>query len=328
MKNINFQIVNLRAIAIILVVLGHSMMLYANWEIFTSVEDYPILAFIKNKIINPFQLSIFFAVSGWLYAKTNLNKSKLSFRDFCNNKIKRLLIPYFVVALFYMDPIKFVLQIPNFENIQNLLISIFKQLIFSGSAPGHLWFLPCLFFIFIIAYISFDNINTKHKTLIAFITLLILNRLSSYLPSLFMINSVLYYLIYFYLGHFIYKIQKNDYFKNIVNKHKVLSTTVLFIFIICAITIPSYYKIVFITLSIILLFFLIPNKKNSLLNYISTNSFGIYLFHSPFIYITFKYLTNYNPIIVISINFIVFGCLSILITELIRKTKYKFIIGE
>lgn len=328
MKNINYQIVNLRAIAIILVVLGHSMMLYANWGIFSPAEDFPILAFLKNKIINPFQLSLFFAVSGWLYAKTNFNKPKLSFRDFCNNKIKRLLIPYFVVALFYMNPIKFVLKIPNFENIQNLLISIFKQVIFTGSAPGHLWFLPCLFFIFIIAYISFNTINSKLKKLIAFIILIILNRLSSYLPSLFMINSVLYYLIYFYLGYFIYEIQKNDSIKNIVKKHKVLSTTVLFIFIMFAIIIPSYYKIVFIILSIILLFFVIPNKKNSLLNYISINSFGIYLFHSPFIYITFKYLTNYNPIIVISINFIMFGCLSILITELIRKTKYKFIIGE
>ena len=139
-----------------------------------------------------------------------------------------------------MDPIKFVLQIPNFENIQNLLISIFKQLIFTGSAPGHLWFLPCLFFIFIIAYISFDNINSRLKTLIAFITLIILNRLSSYLPSLFMINSVLYYLLYFYLGYFIYEIPQNYSIKNIVNKHKVLSTTVLFTFIIFAIIIKEH----------------------------------------------------------------------------------------
>ncbi len=328
MKNINYKIVNLRAIAIILVVLGHSMMLYANWEIFTPLKDYAILTFIKNKIINPFQLSIFFSVSGWLYAKTNLNKSKLSLKAFFYNKIKRLLIPYFVVALFYMDPIKFILQIPNFDSIRNLLISIFKQLIFTGSAPGHLWFLPCLFFIFIIAHISFDKINSKHKTLIAFIILIILNKSSSCLPSLFMVNSVLYYLIYFYLGYLIYKIQNNDCINNVVNNHKVFSTTALFSFIILTIIIPTLYKVLFIILSITLLFFLIPDKKNSLLNYISINSFGIYLFHSPFIYITFKYLTNYNPILVISINFILLGYLSIIITELIRKTKYKFIIGE
>lgn len=328
MKNINYKIVNLRAIAIILVVLGHSMILYANWDIFTPLKEFPNLVFFKTKIINPFQLSIFFAVSGWLFAKTNINKNSVSFVSFFNSKIKRLIIPYFVVAFFYMNPIKYMLHIPNFDNIQNLLISIFKQLIFTGSAPGHLWFLPCLFFIFIIAYMSFDYINSNIKTLIAFITLIILNKLSTYLPSLFMINSVLYYLIYFYLGYFIYKIPKNDYINNIVNKHKVLSITILFTFILLTIIVPSYYKIIFISLSIILLFFIIPNKKNSLLNYISTNSFGIYLFHSPFIYITFKYLTNYNPIIVISINFILFGCLSILITELIRKTKYKFIIGE
>ena len=54
----------------------------------------------------------------------------------------------------------------------------------------------------------------------------------------------------------------------------------------------------------------------------------MYLFHSPLVYLTFKFLPNISPILMIIINFIVFGSISYIITYLIRKTKFKFIIGE
>ena len=49
---------------------------------------------------------------------------------------------------------------------------------------------------------------------------------------------------------------------------------------------------------------------------------------NPLVYLTFKFLPNINPILMIIINYIVFGSISYLITYLIRKTKFKFIIGE
>ena len=55
---------------------------------------------------------------------------------------------------------------------------------------------------------------------------------------------------------------------------------------------------------------------------------GMFLFHSPLVYISFTYYPNINPILMILINFICFGFLSSLITELIRKTPLKVIIGE
>lgn len=61
---------------------------------------------------------------------------------------------------------------------------------------------------------------------------------------------------------------------------------------------------------------------------IARNSFGVYLFHSPLIYITFANLPDANPIIVVVLNLVVFGAVAYGLTELIRKTRLKVMIGE
>ncbi len=60
---------------------------------------------------------------------------------------------------------------------------------------------------------------------------------------------------------------------------------------------------------------------------IGINSFGLYLLHSPLIYIIFTYLLNSSPIVVSLLNFFVFGGLAYLMTVLIRKTPMKLLIG-
>lgn len=62
---------------------------------------------------------------------------------------------------------------------------------------------------------------------------------------------------------------------------------------------------------------------------INKNSFGIYLFHSPLIYITYTLIPNSNPIIILLINFGIFGTVGFILTEIFRKIKIlKFAIGE
>lgn len=70
------------------------------------------------------------------------------------------------------------------------------------------------------------------------------------------------------------------------------------------------------------------DNNNKFCNIISKNSFGMYLFHSPLVYITYTYLNNCKPIIVMLVNFIIGGIVSFLITEIIRKTFFSFFIGE
>lgn len=70
------------------------------------------------------------------------------------------------------------------------------------------------------------------------------------------------------------------------------------------------------------------DNNNKFCNIISKNSFGMYLFHSPLVYITYTYLNNCKPIVVMLVNFIIGGIVSFLITEIIRKTFFRFFIGE
>ena len=61
---------------------------------------------------------------------------------------------------------------------------------------------------------------------------------------------------------------------------------------------------------------------------IARNSFGIYLFHSPLVYITYTYFPNLNPIILVVINFVGFGGCAMILTWFIRKSRIKFVLGE
>lgn len=70
-----------------------------------------------------------------------------------------------------------------------------------------------------------------------------------------------------------------------------------------------------------------PSKRYKVLDLLSDNSFGVYLFHSPLIYITYSLISNESPILVVFINLFIFGGAALLISVLVRKSKIRFIIG-
>ena len=55
---------------------------------------------------------------------------------------------------------------------------------------------------------------------------------------------------------------------------------------------------------------------------------GIYLFHSPLVYISFTYWPNIAPMAMAAINLIGFGSVAYMLTNLIRATNMGWIIGE
>lgn len=55
---------------------------------------------------------------------------------------------------------------------------------------------------------------------------------------------------------------------------------------------------------------------------------GIYLFHSPLVYISFTYWANIAPMAMAAINLIGFGSVAYMLTNLIRATNMGWIIGE
>lgn len=85
------KIVNLRALAIIIVVIGHSIILYSHkWGLYSTIYNVRFLDILKDWI-NLIQMPLFLSISGFLFARSY---KKYKFKAFVMKKAKRLLIPY------------------------------------------------------------------------------------------------------------------------------------------------------------------------------------------------------------------------------------------
>lgn len=320
------NIINLRFIAIFLVVLGHSIILYSNdWSIYQTTYNMPILDSIKY-VINIFSMPLFISISGYLYKMSKRRNQ----HTFVKKKIKRILIPYICISLFYLIPIRLLLRYSNYENKK--LFDIFIDDILLGNDNGHLWYLPTLFFIFIIMFFLEKNLAKRNY----FLTIIFLISSVYYIIPIpiFKItyfNLAFQYYCWFYLGYLIKNYE--ECLKNIAVVKLML--IVIILTILCFVFRNEIFIlkniIIYISaISWILMLFRLFSKERTykFIEYVSFDSFGIYLLHSPLTYITYSKMTNCNPIIVIFINFFCFGLLAMLITDLIRILKIKFVIGE
>ena len=129
-----------------------------------------------------------------------------------------------------------------------------------------------------------------------------------------------------------------NYCRQVYSKRMILFNKrfIQLVILICIIIIGYVIKLITsigfdIYLSIVVLLFLykfIPSFNNKIINNISKRSYGLYLFHSPMIYITAVLCPDINPWLMLFINFVCFGFVAYLITVALSKSKLKFIIGE
>ena len=315
--NPNPNVVILRAFAIFLIVFGHSIILYSSWNIMHTTIDSPVLCFIKERIINPFQLNIFFAISGYLFYITLQNGQSNWY--ICRKKLKRLMLPYFFIAFLWMNPIKILLGIPGYSSYDEIRMTIIEQFLMKGN--GHLWYLPTLMIIFIFCLFVYKHVHNSFHALLVFIGSLILQKYHSLLFTDGPFNNFGYFLFPFTIGFIVHYINWT-----LPRKVSILSLCITFL---GEVILPKYHML-FITSFIILALkspVLDNGKVNKIIGGISKNSYGIYLLHSPLIYITYKYIGNSSPLYVVTLN-LIFGVVAYVITDLIRRTKLKFVIGE
>lgn len=139
----NHRLDNIRAVAIIMIVLGHSIIIYSSsWNLYQTTVSVPVLDVLKD-VINVMQLPIFFALSGYFFAYTLKKKNIVTI---IRDKIKRLLVPFLAFGLLWLFPVRMLLDYPGYENA-GLMNIIINKILF-GSDNGHLWYLPTLFLIF------------------------------------------------------------------------------------------------------------------------------------------------------------------------------------
>ena len=139
------------------------------------------------------------------------------------------------------------------------------------------------------------------------------------------------YLIWFALGYCLNVYQEyiqKLYHIRIVKRGMLLVSLLLLTYVLCASKARVFISLSLCALLIINIYATMPERSCHLVQRIDRNSFGIYLFHSPLIYITFASIPNANPVIVVFINFVVFGAVAFGLTELLRRTDLKVFIGE
>ncbi len=140
------RISNIRVLAIFVVVLGHSIILYSHgWEIYETARTVPFLAGLKDAI-NIFQMPLFFSLSGYLFVFSHAKKRGLLY--LAKSKIRRLLLPYISICLLYLIPLRTLIHYPGYQDKSVGEIISFLLL---GTDVGHLWFLPTLFLVFLLA---------------------------------------------------------------------------------------------------------------------------------------------------------------------------------
>lgn len=312
----------IRAITIILVVFGHSIIIYnSSWGIYNSDNSVPFLVYCKQ-VIDYLQMPLFFSLSGYLFYIT---KDNLSLKKFLVSKIRRLLVPYFIFSFFYLLPIRLFIKYPHYLN--RSLFSILLNDLVLGKDNGHLWFLQTLFCIFVVFFIV-NKIIIKFvkKEIIQLSLLFLLNIAIVFIPGKIDFFHLRFNSFWFYIGFVLNRLQ---FIKKSVSQ-KILCEVIFCLTVGVSFYLPAS-RLIGMCISFILVFciyFVIPDKSNKLLTIISENSFGIYLFHSPLVYITYTFVPNIHPVLLVLINFVFFGSLAFYLSKICGSSKFKIIVGK
>lgn len=326
----NTKIGNIRVFAIFLVVLGHSIIMYTGWNVVETTRTIPYIKILK-RFINVIEMPLFMSVSGFVFFYSKKNH----FFRFILNKAKRLLLPYICAGAFWMAPLRMIMHIKNWND--GYFENVWKNIILQKSV-GHLWYLISLFLIFIVMYgivklLSKINGNGIHD-LILLVGLLFVSYSAK--DGLFFqfggtaIKRTFYYLFWFFLGYLLNKYSAK--FAKVENKLNICNFLMLAAFLAFFSLYNTnggnvlYYLSAF--TGVVSTYAIMPTKINRTFQFIEKNSYGLYLFHSPMVYITFSLFAESNPYLVVAGNVIILGLIAIGVTGFLRKTHLAFMIGE
>ena len=272
----------LKVFAILLVVLGHITILYSGDGSLDYLPQNKITNIITSAIYI-FHMPLFVSLSGAIYSIGYENGKYLHFIPFINNKIKRLIVPFIFVGVFFLAPTLVIFKMTNMsftECVGNIL--------FCCGSERHLWYLPALFWIFTIVWFF---TKSKIKVEIMFIlSVLIAVICSLFLKfNFFALWNAIQYLPYFILGILInnYKTIRNSLML-FVGVFIFFTTAIILWFSdislldnVCRLLMPCGIIMALIAIARMI----VPIKANNFLSWLLKQSFAVYLFHIMIIYV-------------------------------------------
>ncbi len=177
-----------KGLAILFVYLGHSILYHPiNMEALYEWCD------VLGRIIESFNMPMFFIISGFLFSKTRKSTAELY-----KGKVKRVLVPYLFTMLILVC-VKLVL--PASLSYNSAAKGGCRSLIINALCyGGDRWFVYTLFFIFVLLIPVRNYLKNKWVDLVLITVLIVVNFLD-FLPSIFALNKVFYFMVFFIAGY-------------------------------------------------------------------------------------------------------------------------------
>lgn len=158
-----------------------------------------------------YHVPLFFFISGF-FALKDMEKSLW---EYTIKKFQQLIIPY---ICFSVISVVFYGLLRNMEIRQILGVIVDYMLgIRNTLISGGLWFLPCLFIVSILFFAIYKILKSRVLVMLGVVVIFVTSRtVLPTEPSWFMnIDSAMYYILYYALGNFFFKIIKNFNFKEL-----------------------------------------------------------------------------------------------------------------
>lgn len=314
----------LRAFATILVVIGHALCVCLGaWGHKVFVDDG--IGYVLFKWIYSFHMPLFAFITGYLfYYQFEIREKKITVKKFLIDKIRRLIIPLFILKYFLLQPMWAFAKQRAYPTVESYLIN---------TEVGYLWFLYIIFAIYMTLY--FIKVIRKKAIVSSLVVLIVCNCFSGYFPS--QVNRFLELLFYAILGMLLCK-------KTIYNKINMKMLPLFIVVYIGLYEVAQYDQgalgnitvrlsgmMIMIILLMISQAIHCNDQTKVFISAISINSMGIYLFHEPMLELVAAYeylLPHMNMLFETVVLTVISILISIAITILIKKLRIGWIIGE
>jgi len=198
-NNTLYEVIHVRLFLILALVFYHAFAIFSGaWE---PIDGYPNVQVynIMDELSYACLLETFVFISGYIlgYQVRKKGEEYIQTRGFIIKKIKRLLVPSILFSVLY---------ILLFGKGDRSALSTLYEVC---SGAGHMWFLPMLFWCFLLVYI-FKRLKVSNGILLIITPLLIC---LSAIPLPFRLGSAMYYFPFFWGGYCVRKYNLNWSYK-------------------------------------------------------------------------------------------------------------------
>lgn len=344
-KKLLCEVSFIRPIVIFLLIFLHSFTKIAKGGGQTNDYQLSIVYQWLCWLISGFRIETIALVAGYIFAYQSINlKRSYKFWPFVLKKFKRLIIPMLVFGLIYYFCFLFNASV---FSVKSFLLDVF-------SGCGHLWFLPMLFWCFLVIWIIDHYKLSSWKTLII-LAIVSTAPLPATLP--FGLARLPHFVFYVYAGYFLWT-KREWLHANCLKTPIIICLWLAYILLVVVlhslmsvpstsasvlqkgliIMTPQFIGLLMSCCGIIALYLTICKtttkegfQPKSWVIVASDYCYGVYVYHQ-FILILLYFKTplvaNCPPLLVPWIGFAITALVSLLLTKLTLKTKTgKYLIG-